>query len=89
MAIETADMPEACLECDRLLEEYANSINIHFEAVRRSHSAAAGQNRAALTESERVENLALQERHKVRRTLMEHEVNHLIHDLRVRQQICS
>jgi hypothetical protein len=89
MAIETADMPEGCLECDRLLQEYANSINIHLEAVRQSHLAAAGQNRAALTDSERVENLALQERHKVRRTLMEHEVNHLIHDLRVRQQICS
>ena len=89
MAIETADMPEGCLECDRLLQEYANSINIHLEAVRQSHSAAAGQNRSALTDSERVENLALQERHKVRRALMEHEVNHLIHDLRVRQQICS
>ena len=89
MAIETADMPEGCLECDRLLQEYAKSINVHLEAVRRSHSAAAGQNRAALTGSERVEKLALQERHKVRRTLMEHEVNHLIHDLRVRQQICS
>ena len=87
MAIEAAEKPESCFECDRLFEEYADSINTHLEAVRGSHSAAEGQNRAALAESERLENQALQKRQNLRRTLMEHEVNHLIYDLRMRQQI--
>jgi hypothetical protein len=87
--IDAAEMLEACVECDCLLQEYTDSINTHLEAVRRSHSAAESLNRAALTESERLENLALQQRHKVRRTLMEHEVNHLIHDLTMRQQVCD
>ena len=87
--METADVPEVCIECNRLLREYADSISAHLEAVRGSHSAAEGQNRAALAESERLENQALQQRHILRRTLMEHEVNHLIYDLRMRQQICD
>ena len=85
MAIETADMRETCIECARLFQEYADSIKTHLEAVRRSHSAADRQDRAALRESEGVENLALKQRQNTRRTLMEHEVNHLIHDLGMRQ----
>ena len=86
MTIETPHTLEACVECDRLFQDYADSIHTHLEAVRRSHSAADGLNRSALTDAERLENLALQQRQKVRRTLMEHEINHLIHDLTERQQ---
>ena len=80
-------MPENCIESDRLFQEYTDSINTHLEAVRRSHSAAVRQTKAALTESEQLENLALKERHSRRRALMEHEVSHLIHDLTTRKQV--
>ena len=80
----SAQMPGACVECDRLLQEYAESIHAHLECVRRSLSAAVHRNTAELIESERLENMIILERHNLRRTLMEHEVDHLIHDLRLR-----
>ena len=79
-------MPGACVECDRLLREYAESIHAHLECVRRSLSAAVHQNKAELVESERLENVIVLERRNLRRTLMEHEVDHLIHDLRMRNR---
>jgi hypothetical protein len=79
-------MPGTCVECDRLLREYAESIHAHLESVRRSLSAAVHQNTAELMESERLENILILERHNLRRTLMEHEVDHLIHDLQLRNR---
>ncbi len=78
-------MPETCIECGRLLQAYADSIKTHLDAVHRSHSAAVRENRTQLAESERLENLALRERHNRRNALMEHEVGHLIQDLKKRQ----
>jgi hypothetical protein len=79
-------MPGSCIDCDRLLREYAESIRAHLECVRRSHSAAVNQNTAELMESERLENIVILERHNLRRTLMEHEVEHLIQDLENRKK---
>lgn len=68
------------------MREYAESIHAHLECVRRSHLAAVHQNTAELIESERLENAIILERHSLRRTLMEHEVEHLIHDLENKQK---
>ena len=74
--MSTQMMPEQtkCAECDRLWEEYAQTMTAHVKIVARSHKAALQND--SLDEIAAIEADLAQKKLKARRAIEDHEAEH-------------